>query len=75
MKTPRFECIPYGESKDLANASSFSEDDEDRLMLKSLDYKLRARKAYASMSEAFKIEKKKAHRVLAEQPLMDGGAC
>jgi hypothetical protein len=44
------------------------------LMLKYLDYKLRARKAYASMYEALKIKKKKNHKVLAEHPLLVGGA-
>jgi hypothetical protein len=67
MKNPRCECSTDEKSKDLANASSFSEDDEDMLMLKYLDSKLRARKAYTGMSEALKIEKKKAHKVLAEK--------
>jgi hypothetical protein len=52
MKNVRFECSTDEESKYLSNTSSFSEDDEDTLMLKSLDCKLRARKASASMSEA-----------------------
>jgi hypothetical protein len=56
IKNPRFECSTDEEPKDLANASSFSEDDEEMLMLKFLEYKIRARKASASMSEALKIE-------------------
>jgi hypothetical protein len=51
----------------------FSEDDENMLMLKSLDYKLGARKASASMFEALKIEQKKARKILVEQPIMVGG--
>jgi hypothetical protein len=45
MKNPTLECSTDEESKDLVNASSFSEDDEDMLMLKYLTYKLRARSA------------------------------
>jgi hypothetical protein len=49
MKSPMFDYITNEESNDLGNQSSFSEDDEDMLMVKSLDYKLRARKTSASM--------------------------
>jgi hypothetical protein len=45
MKNPTFDYSTDKESKDLGNESSFSEDDEDMLMVKSLDYKLGARKA------------------------------
>jgi hypothetical protein len=37
MKNPTFECSTDEESKDLETASSFSEDDEDILMLNSVD--------------------------------------
>jgi hypothetical protein len=56
MKNPRFECSTDEESNDLANAYSISEDDEDMFMLNSLDYKLRARKAYA---RHLKLKRKK----------------
>jgi hypothetical protein len=45
MKNPTFYYSTDQESKDFGNESSFSEDDEEMLMMKSLDYKLRARKA------------------------------
>jgi hypothetical protein len=58
----KFECSTDEESKDstvLANpnaySSSFSDDDEDMLMIKSLDYKLRARKASASKYDALNL--------------------
>jgi hypothetical protein len=41
MKNPRFECSTDEESNYLRNASSFSEDDQDMCMLKSLDLKLK----------------------------------
>jgi hypothetical protein len=44
MKSPTFDYSTDEESKDFGNESSFSEDDEDMLMVKSLDYKLQARK-------------------------------
>jgi hypothetical protein len=72
MKNPWFDFSTDEESNDLGNAFSFSEDDEDTLLVKSLDYKLRARKASASMSEALEIEKKKARKLLVEQPLVVG---
>jgi hypothetical protein len=74
MKNPRFECSTDEESKDLANASPFSEDDKDMLMLNFLDYKLRATKAAANMSETLNIENKKSRKVLADQPLMVSGS-
>jgi hypothetical protein len=55
----------------LGSHSLFLEDDEDILMVKSLDYKLRARKVSALMSESLKIEKKKARKVILEQPAME----
>jgi hypothetical protein len=45
-----------------AYSSSFFDDDEDMLMIKYLDYKLRARKASASKRDALKVEKKKIAR-------------
>jgi hypothetical protein len=43
------------------------------LMVKSLDCKLRASKTSASMSEALRIEKKKARKAIeVEQPLVVG---
>jgi hypothetical protein len=40
MKNPTFDYSTDEESKDFGNESSFSEDDEDMFMVKSLDYKL-----------------------------------
>jgi hypothetical protein len=40
MKNPTFDYSTDEESKDFGNESSFSEDDEDMLIVKSLDYKL-----------------------------------
>jgi hypothetical protein len=57
-----------------AYSSSFSDDDEDTLMIKHLDYKLGARKASASKSETLKTEKKKSRKVIVEEPLMVDGA-
>jgi hypothetical protein len=74
MKNPRFDYSTNEESNDLGIASSFLEDDEDMLMAKSLDYKLRARKASDIISESFKIEKKKAWKVIFEQPVMEGSS-
>jgi hypothetical protein len=45
MKNPTFDISTDEESKDFRNESSSSEDDEDMLMVKSLEYKLSARKA------------------------------
>jgi hypothetical protein len=56
----------------LGNASSFSEDDEDMLMVKSLDYKLRASKASDIMSESL-LKLKKARKVILDQPVVVGG--
>jgi hypothetical protein len=69
MKNPTFECSTDEESKDLVNASLFSEDDEDMLMLQYLDYKLRARNASVSMSDALKMEKKNPARYLRSSHL------
>jgi hypothetical protein len=71
METPRYDYSTDEESNHLGNQSSFFENDEDMLMAKSLDYKLRARKASAIMYEVLKIEKKKAHNVIMEQPAME----
>jgi hypothetical protein len=66
MKNITFDYSTDEESKDFGNESSFSEDDEDRLMVKSLDYKLRARKASKSRSLAHKNENKKARMAILE---------
>jgi hypothetical protein len=47
------------------------EDDEDMLMVKLLDYKLQARKAYAIRSQSLKSEKKNARKVILELPDME----
>jgi hypothetical protein len=44
-KNPMFDYSTDEESRDFRKEFSFSDDDEDMLMVKSLDYKLRARKA------------------------------
>jgi hypothetical protein len=67
MKNPTFDYSTDEESKDFGNESSFSEDDEDVLMVKSLDYKLRARKASGIRLQAQKSEKKKSHKAILDQ--------
>jgi hypothetical protein len=67
-KNPMFDYITDEESKDFENESSFSEDDEDMLMVKSLDYKLRARKATEIRSLAQKNENKKVRMAILELP-------
>jgi hypothetical protein len=47
-----------------AYSQLFSDENEDMLMMKSLDYKLRARKASANKYDGLKIEKKKARKAL-----------
>jgi hypothetical protein len=56
------------ESRDFRNDFSFSDDDEDMPMIKSLDYKLRARKASEIRSLAQKNENKKARIAILELP-------
>jgi hypothetical protein len=68
MKNHTFDYSTDEESKDFGNESSFSEDDEDMLMVKYLYYKLRSRKASESRSQAQKSEKKKARKAILEQP-------
>jgi hypothetical protein len=68
MKNSMFDYTTDEESKYFGGEYSFLEDDEDMLMVKLLDYKLRARKASAIMSQSLQSEKKKAHRVILEQP-------
>jgi hypothetical protein len=68
MKNPTFDFSTDEESKDFGNESSFSEDDEDMLMVKSLEYKLRARKASEIRSLAHKNENKKARMAILELP-------
>jgi hypothetical protein len=58
-------------SKDFGNESSFLEEDEDMLMVKSLDYKLQARNASGSRSQSQKSEKKKARKFILEQPAIE----
>jgi hypothetical protein len=59
MKNLTFDYSTDEQSKDFGNESSFSEDDEDMLMVKLLDYKLRARKTSEIRSLAQKNENKK----------------
>jgi hypothetical protein len=66
MKNITFDYSTDEESKYFGNESSFSEDDEDMLMVKSLDYKLRARKASGIRSQSLKSENKKARKVILE---------
>jgi hypothetical protein len=66
MKNPTFDYSTYEESRDFGNESYFSEDDEDVLMVKLLDYKLRARKASEIRSLAQKHENKKARMAILE---------
>jgi hypothetical protein len=68
MKNPMFDYITDEESKDFGNEYSFSEDDEDMLMVKSLDYKLRARKASEIRALAQKKENKKARVAILDLP-------
>jgi hypothetical protein len=59
------------ESRDFRNNFLFSDDDEDMSMVKSLEYKLRARKASEIRSLAQKNENKKAHIAILELPDAD----
>jgi hypothetical protein len=59
MKSPTFDYSTDEESKDFGNESSFSEDDEDILIVKSLEYKLRARKVSEIRSLAQKTKTKR----------------
>jgi hypothetical protein len=68
MKNPTFGYSTDEESNEFGEESSFSEDDEDMLMVKSLDYKLRARKASEIRSLAQKNENKKARMAILELP-------
>jgi hypothetical protein len=58
-KNPMFDYSTDEETKLFENESSFSEDDEDMLMVKSLEYKLRARKApeIRSLAQNMKIKR------------------
>jgi hypothetical protein len=58
-KNPMFDYSTDEESRDFRNEFSFSDDDEDMLMVKSLDYKLRARKASEIRSLAQKMKTKR----------------
>jgi hypothetical protein len=44
------------------------------LMVKSLDYKLLARKASDIMCDSLKLENKLARKVILEQPVVVGGS-
>jgi hypothetical protein len=68
MKSPTFDYSTDEESKDFGNESSFSEDDEDMLMVKSLDYKLQAIKGSEIRSLAQKNKNKKARLAILELP-------
>jgi hypothetical protein len=67
-KNPMFDYSTDEESKDFENESSFSEYDEDMLIVKSLDYNLRAKKASEIRSLAQKNENKKACMAILELP-------
>jgi hypothetical protein len=58
-KNPMFDYSTDEESRDFGKEFLFSDDDEDMLMVKSLDYKLRARKASESRSLAQKMKTKR----------------
>jgi hypothetical protein len=70
-KNPMFDYITDEESRDFRNYFSFSDDDQDISMVKSLDYKLRARKALEIRSLAKKNENKKACIAIFELPDAD----
>jgi hypothetical protein len=67
-KNPMFDYSTDEETKDFENESSFLEDDEDMLMVKLLDYKLRSIKASETRSLAQKNENKKARMAILELP-------
>jgi hypothetical protein len=68
MENPTFDYSTDEESQDFGNESSFSEYGEDILMVISLDYKLRARKASEISSLGQKHENKKARMGILELP-------
>jgi hypothetical protein len=68
MKNPTFDYSTDEESKYFGNEFSFSEDNEEMLMVKSLDYKLRASKASEIRSLTQKNENKKARMAILELP-------
>jgi hypothetical protein len=66
-----FDYSTVAESRDFRTEFLFSDDDEDMLMVKSLDYKLRARKASEIRLLAQKKENKKARIAILELPDAD----
>jgi hypothetical protein len=58
-KNPMFDYSTDEESRDFRKEFSFSDDDEDMSMVKSLDYKLRAMKASEIRSLAKKMKTKR----------------
>jgi hypothetical protein len=67
-KNPMFDYSTDEESRDFRNEFLISNDDEDMLMVKSLYYKIRARKASEIRSLAQKNENKKARIAILELP-------
>jgi hypothetical protein len=67
-KNPMFDFSTDEESRDFQNDFSLSDDDQDTSMVKSLDYKLQARKASEIRSIAQKEENKKSRVAVLEVP-------
>jgi hypothetical protein len=67
-KNPMFDFSTDEESKDFQNDFLLSDDDQDTSMVKSLDYKHRARKASEIRSSAQKEENKKPCVPVLEVP-------
>jgi hypothetical protein len=75
MKNPMFDYSTDKESNDFGKESSFSEDDEDMLMIKSLDYKLQARKeGICNYVKVTKKWKERLARSYWRQPDIEGEA-
>jgi hypothetical protein len=73
-KNPMFDYSIDEESRDFRNDFSLSDDDQDTSMVKSLDYKLRARKASEIRLLAQKEENKKACIAILELPNAETGS-
>jgi hypothetical protein len=73
-KNPMFDYSTDEESRDFRNEFLFSDDDEDMLMVKSLDYKLRARNASEIRLLAQKNENKQACIAILELPDAEPGS-
>jgi hypothetical protein len=73
-KNPMFDYSTDEESRYFRNDFSLSDDDQDTSMVKSLDNKLRARKASEIRSLAQKEENKKACITIMELPDAEPGS-